>query len=58
MRKPVVRLLAACGVLAAMACGAFALASGDSLITLSYIQQVFAPEAADRGEEIGEEYLS
>ena len=58
MRKPVVRLLAAAGVLAAMACGAMALSSGDSLITLSYLQRVFATEGLGRGEAIVEEYLS
>ena len=58
MRKPVVRLLAAAGLLAAMACGAYALASGDSLITLSYLEQIFAHDGIGRGEEIVEEQLT
>lgn len=49
MKKSMIRLLCACGVLAAMACGALALASGDSLLTLSYLTDQFIPSAVEEG---------
>lgn len=57
MRKPVVRLLCAAGILVMMACGAYALGTGDSLITLSYLRDVFMPQAVEAGEEAAEELL-
>lgn len=49
MKKSVARLLCAVGALALMACGAFALSSGDSLVTLSYLKSTFLPSAVEMG---------
>ncbi len=51
MRKSMVRLLCGAGILVLMACGALALSSGDSLITLAYLKDTFIPGAVAKGEE-------
>lgn len=50
MKKPAVRLLISLAALAALACGAYALSTGDSLITLSHLTNTFMPAAVQRGE--------
>ena len=50
MKKAGIRLAAALGVLLLLACGAFALSSGDSLISLSYLKSTFLPSAVTKGE--------
>ncbi len=49
MKKSAARLLGAVGVLVLMACGALALSSGDSLVTLSYLKNTFLPSAVETG---------
>lgn len=49
MKKSATRLLCAVGVLVLMACGALALSSGDSLVTLSYLKNTFFPSAVETG---------
>lgn len=57
MKRTMIRLLCACGVLAAMACGALALSSGDSLLTLSYLTDKFVPQTVEKGKEITDERM-
>ena len=57
MKRPVFRLACALAVLALLACGAYALTSGDSLISLSYLQNTFLPQAVSQGEKTAEEKL-
>lgn len=57
MRRPVLRLVCALAVLAMLACGAYALTSGDSLISLSYLKNTFLPQAVSQGEQMAEEKL-
>lgn len=57
MKRPVFRLTCALAVLALMACGAYALSSGDSLISLSYLKNTFLPQAVSRGEQAADEKL-
>ena len=54
MRRSGFRLLCAAAVVLVMACGAYALATGDSLISLSYLKETFLPEAVEKGTEAGE----
>ena len=49
MKKRMIRLLCAAGVLAAMACGAWALTSPDGLVSLSYLNNTFIPSAMEKG---------
>lgn len=49
MKKSAARLLCAVLVLVLITCGAFALASGDSLVTLSYLKSTFFPSAVETG---------
>ncbi|MGE4276871.1 MAG: S-layer homology domain-containing protein [Lawsonibacter sp.] len=51
MKKSAARLLCAVGALVLMACGALALSSGDSLVTLSYLKDTFLPAAVETGAE-------
>ena len=57
MKRPVFRLACALAVLALLACGAYALTSGDSLISLSYLKNTFLPQAVSQGEKTAEEKL-
>lgn len=57
MKKPVIRLVLAAVLLVAMACGGYALSSGDSLITLSYITEYFRPLAVQKGQEAADAVL-
>lgn len=50
MKKSAIRLLCAVVVLIIMACGALALSSGDSLITLSYLKNTILPKMVQQGE--------
>ena len=50
MRKTAIRLATALGVLLLLACGALALSSGDSLISLSYLKSTFLTDAVAKGE--------
>ncbi len=49
MKKRMIRLLCAAGVLAAMACGAWALTTPDGLVSLSYLNNTFIPSAVEKG---------
>lgn len=49
MRRSFTRLLCLMGVLALLACGAYALSSGDSLVSLRYLREVFMPGAVEQG---------
>ena len=49
MKKTAFRLAAMAGVLILLACGAYALGSGDSLISLSYLNNTFLPSAVEQG---------
>lgn len=49
MKKRMIRLLCAAGVLAAMACGAWAVTSPDGLVSLSYLNNTFLPSAVEKG---------
>ena len=51
MKKRTLRLALLAGILLALACGAYALSSGDSLISLSYLKSTFVPNALEQGEE-------
>ena len=55
--KRYVRALAAALTVALLAGGAYALSSGDSLITLSYLRDTFLPKAVEAGEETAEKAL-
>lgn len=57
MRKTLVRGLCAAVVLVCMVCGVFALGSGDSLITLSYLNSWFGPKAVQEGEKAANQML-
>lgn len=57
MKRSVIRLLCGAGILLVMACGAYALATGDSLVTLSYIKNTFIPAAVEQGTQAGNEKL-
>lgn len=48
--KKKLRLLPTLLVLSALACGAYALSSGDGLVSLAHLTQVFFPEAQKQGE--------
>ena len=49
MRRSFTRLLCLMGVLVLLACGAYALSSGDSLVSLRYLREVFMPGAVEQG---------
>lgn len=49
MKKNVLRLAVTAGVLLVLACGAYALSSGDSLISLSYLNNTVIPSAVNQG---------
>ena len=49
MKKNVLRLAVTAGVLLVLACGAYALSSGDSLISLSYLNSTVIPSAVNQG---------
>lgn len=55
--KKAVGLACAIVILVGMACGAYALSEGDSLITLSYLTQIFVPDAVEQGTKKGTEML-
>lgn len=55
--KRYVRSLAAALVVALLAGSAYALSSGDSLITLSYLRDTFLPKAVQAGEQAAEDAL-
>lgn len=57
MKRPVLRLACALAVLTLLACGAYALTSGDSLISLSYLKNTFLPQAVSQGGQAAEEKL-
>ena len=57
MKKSAARLLCLTGVLAVLACGAYALSSGDSLVSLRYLQEVFFPQAVEQGTQAAGEKL-
>ena len=57
MKKSVIRLAVAAGLLLVMACGGYALSAGDSLITLSYLRDVFLPQAVQQGEDAAQQAL-
>jgi hypothetical protein len=50
MKRKMLQLSCAVGVLALLACGAAALSAGDSLVTLSYLKNTFLPNAVQQGE--------
>ena len=51
MKKKTLFLAMTACILAALACGAYALSSGDSLISLSYLKDTFTPKALEQGEQ-------
>lgn len=51
MKKRMLSLVLAGGTLLALACGAYALSSGDSLISLSYLRDTVIPDAVSQGEQ-------
>lgn len=57
MKRSLVGAVCTCGLLLAMACGAYALSTGDSLISLSYLTDKFIPETVEQGSEQAEEML-
>ena len=57
MKKRTLRLAATAAVLLLLACGAYALSSGDSLISLSYLNNTFQPGALSQGEQAAQEKL-
>lgn len=57
MKRPALRLACAMTVLALLACGAYALNTGDSLISLSYLKNTFLPQATAQGELAAENKL-
>lgn len=57
MKQSLRRLICAVLVLALLATGAYALSSGDSLISLSYLTSVFFPEAVKQGDEAANSLL-
>ena len=54
MRRPVIGLLCGVMLLVMLACGAYALSGGDSLISLSYLTGTFVPKAVSTGNEAAE----
>ena len=54
MRRPVIGLLCGVMLLGMLACGAYALSGGDSLISLSYLTGTFVPKAVSTGNEAAE----
>ena len=50
MKRSAVRLMCGVGALLLLACGAYALVTGDSIITLSHLTDVFLPKAVTQGE--------
>ena len=54
MRRPVIGLLCGVMLLGMLACGAYALSGGDSLISLSYLTGTFMPKAVSTGNEAAE----
>ena len=57
MKRTLVGAVCACGVLLALACGVYALNTGDSLISLSYLTDKFIPDAVEQGSEEAEKTL-
>ena len=57
MRRPVIGLLCGVMLLGMLACGAYALSGGDSLISLSYLTGTFVPKAVSTGNEAAEKAL-
>lgn len=57
MKKPIIRLLCAAGVLTLLACGAYALSSGESLISLGYLKDTIFPSAVQQGENAANQKL-
>lgn len=57
MKKTMLRLAVTAGVLVLLACGAYALSSGDSLISLSYLKNTFIPSAVEQGTTAANEKL-
>ncbi len=57
MKKRTISLALTLGLLTVLACGAYALSSGDSLITLSYLKGTFFPSAVEQGENTAEQAL-
>lgn len=57
MKKTIFRLAVMAGILVLLACGAYALNSGDSLISLSYLKNTFIPSAMEQGTEAANEKL-
>lgn len=51
MKKNLVAVLCSGALLVSMACGVYALAGDDSLISLSYITDVFKPDVLKQGKE-------
>ena len=50
MRRVTRRLAVTIGILIVLSCGAYALSTGDSLISLSYLKDTFFPAAVQQGE--------
>jgi hypothetical protein len=57
VKKSFIKLLCGCVVLAGMACGAYAVSGGESLITLSYLKETFFPSAVEKGTQAGNAML-
>jgi len=58
MKRTLAAALTAAALLAALVCGVYAVTSGeDSLISLSYLEDVFLPDALEEGEEQAREEL-
>lgn len=57
MKRSVIRFLCGAGLLLVMACGAYALSTGDSLVSLSYLKETFIPSAVEQGAQAGEAKL-
>ena len=49
MKKKALRLAVTAGLLLVLACTAYGLSSGDSLISLSYLKNTFLPSAVEQG---------
>ena len=57
MHKRRLRLLCAVFFLVLITCGAYAAATGDSLVSLSYLQNIFIPDAVKKGNEAADQKL-
>ena len=57
MKRTAGKLFCLTGLLAILACGAYALSSGDSLVTLSRLQEVFFPQALEEGAQAAQDQL-